>query len=63
MKETLPCFCFGRRGALLPAFGIFTGHRVIRPARQDRIYVIAGDEVIDMGGGGPMAPWRFTAGK
>ena len=48
LKETLPCFCFGPRAALLPAFGSFTGNQVIRPAPDDRIFVIAGDEVIKM---------------
>jgi DNA ligase-associated metallophosphoesterase len=47
LKETLPCFCFGTRAALLPAFGSFTGNQVIRPTRDDRIYVIAGDEVLE----------------
>ncbi|CAB1083487.1 FIG006285: ICC-like protein phosphoesterase [Olavius algarvensis Delta 1 endosymbiont] len=45
-RETLPCFCFGPRIALLPAFGGFTGNQVIRPTIRDRIYVIAGNEVI-----------------
>ena len=48
MKETLPCFCFGTRTALLPAFGSFTGNQVIRPTIDDRIFVIAGDEVLEM---------------
>jgi DNA ligase-associated metallophosphoesterase len=48
LKETLPCFCFGARASLLPAFGSFTGNQVIRPAPDDRIFVIAGDEVIKM---------------
>ena len=48
LKETLPCFCFGPRAALLPAFGGFTGSQVIRPKPEDRIYVIAGDEVVEM---------------
>ena len=47
-RETLPCFCFGEKTALLPAFGGFTGSHVIHPARRDRVYVIAGDEVIGM---------------
>ena len=47
-RETLPCFCFGPRAALLPAFGSFTGTQVICPASDDRIYVIAGDEIIEM---------------
>ena len=48
LKETLPCFCFGPQAALLPAFGSFTGNQVIRPTAEDRIYVVAGDEVIEM---------------
>jgi DNA ligase-associated metallophosphoesterase len=47
-KESLPCFCFGPRGALLPSFGSFTGSRVVRPSREDRIYVVAGDEVVEI---------------
>ena len=45
-KETLPCFCFGRRAALLPAFGGFTGTQVIRPSAEDRVFVAAGDAVV-----------------
>ena len=48
LKETLPCFCFGPRAALLPAFGGFTGNQVIRPTPEDRIYIVAGDEVVEM---------------
>ena len=54
-RETLPCFCFGPGTALLPAFGSFTGCQVIRPARDDSIYVIAGDAVIDLGADEPPA--------
>ncbi len=48
LKETLPCFFFSPRMALMPAFGGFTGNQVIRPTIDDRVYVIAGDEVIEM---------------
>ena len=47
-RETLPCFCFGEKRVLLPAFGSFTGNQVIRPESPDRVYVVAGDEVIEM---------------
>lgn len=50
-QETLPCFSFGPRLALLPPFGSFTGHRSIRPSREDRIYVITGSEVIHLDSG------------
>lgn len=48
LREILPCFCFGSRAALLPAFGGFTGNQLIRPAIDDRIYVIAGDDVFEI---------------
>jgi DNA ligase-associated metallophosphoesterase len=45
-REKLPCFLFGDRVALLPAFGGFTGGASVRPRRGDRVYVIAEDEVV-----------------
>ena len=47
-RETLTCFCFGEKRALLPAFGSFTGNQVIRPEQKERVYTIAGDEVIEV---------------
>ncbi len=46
LKATLPCFCFGTQGALLPAFGGFTGNHVIRPRPDDRVFVIADNAVL-----------------
>jgi uncharacterized protein len=46
----LPCFSFGERRALLPAFGSFTGSYDISPSPSDRIYVIADREIIKMPG-------------
>jgi len=43
---TLPCFYFGRDYALLPAFGEFTGTAVVRPRSGERVFVLAGDEII-----------------
>lgn len=43
---TLPCFCFGSRQALLPAFGEFTGLAKIRPKKDDRIFVVADNRVL-----------------
>ena len=47
-KEILPCFCFGPRLGLLPAFGSFTGNRTLHPAPGDRVYGIAGEEVLEI---------------
>jgi DNA ligase-associated metallophosphoesterase len=48
LKETLPCFCFSPRSALMPSFGSFTGNQVIRPTIDDGIYVTAGEEVLEI---------------
>lgn len=42
----LPCFWFGARYGVLPAFGAFTGTAVVRPKRGDQVFVIADDEVL-----------------
>jgi DNA ligase-associated metallophosphoesterase len=41
----LPCFHFGARVGVLPAFGAFTGMHAIQPAAGERIYVVGGDVV------------------
>lgn len=46
---TLPCFYFGRNQALLPAFGVFTGLARIKPQKEDRVFVIVEDKVLDVG--------------
>ena len=38
----LPCFVLGRRRAILPAFGRFTGLAQIAPAPDERVVAIAG---------------------
>jgi DNA ligase-associated metallophosphoesterase len=47
-REILPCFCFGEKRALLPAFGSFTGNQIIRPEVQERVYVVANNEVVEI---------------
>jgi hypothetical protein len=41
--------CFGKTRALLPAFGSFTGSKVIRTAAGDRDFAIAGGEILRIG--------------
>ena len=41
----LPCFHFGARVGVLPAFGAFTGMHAVRPAAGDRVFAIADDDV------------------
>lgn len=47
-KARFPCFYFGERYALLPAFGDFTGCHDIKPGSKDRIYIITPENVIDV---------------
>jgi DNA ligase-associated metallophosphoesterase len=43
---TLPCFWFGTHQAVMPAFGEFTGSVKIKPDVNDKVYVVAGSEVV-----------------
>lgn len=45
----LPCFWFGPRAVVLPAFSTFVDGRVIRPALGDRVFVVADDQVLPVG--------------
>lgn len=46
----LPCFYFGVAGGILPAFGHFTGLADVPIQPGDRVYVVAGNEVLEVGG-------------
>ena len=43
---TLPCFSFGKRQAILPSFGKFTGKVAIRSNKTDRIFAVLKDKVL-----------------
>lgn len=44
----MPCFHFGTRLALLPAFGVFTGAKRIAPAIEDRIFAVCPDGLVEI---------------
>lgn len=44
----LPCFWFGARYGVLPAFGAFTGTAEVRPRKGDQVFVIADHEVLQV---------------
>jgi uncharacterized protein len=44
----LPCFWFGARFGVLPAFGAFTGNAEVLPRRGDQVFVIAEHEVLQV---------------
>jgi uncharacterized protein len=45
---TLPCFAFGKKQAVLPSFGKFTGRIAIHSSKTDRIFAIANDRVLEI---------------
>jgi DNA ligase-associated metallophosphoesterase len=45
-RVRLPCFWFGQRVGVLPAFGSFTGGTAVRPAGTDQVFALAGGSVI-----------------
>lgn len=45
----LPCYYFGERRGILPAFGQFTGTHIIEPRKDDLIFIIVDSEVISAG--------------
>jgi len=44
----LPCFYFGKKHAILPAFSAFTGLAKIKPTANDHVFVLLGNEVMQL---------------
>jgi metallophosphoesterase superfamily enzyme len=44
----LPCFYFGKTRCILPAFSRFTGTALIEPKRNENVFAIVEDKVIQM---------------
>ncbi len=47
-KLTLPCFIFKKDQAILPAFSSFAGSALVKPEKDDRVFIPAGKEIIEM---------------
>jgi uncharacterized protein len=45
-KINLPCFYFGQKQGLLPAFGNFTGKALIHPEKESCVFVVTPDQVL-----------------
>lgn len=45
-RLTLPCFYFGERQGLLPAFGAFTGLAKVSPKKNDQVFVIVNNKIL-----------------
>lgn len=41
------CFYFQERVAILPAFGNFTGAHTIQPRRGEKVFLVAGGQIVD----------------
>ena len=46
--EKLPCFVFAGQYGILPAFGEFVGHVIVERNENQRVFVIADDEVLKL---------------
>jgi len=46
--QKVPCFYFGAQGGILPAFGAFTGTAALRAGNGDRVFVVAGEDVLEV---------------
>ncbi len=57
----IPCFYFGPRVGVLPAFGEFTGTMKIKPSATDRVFAIADDQVIEVRTKSPAMRTKSTA--
>jgi DNA ligase-associated metallophosphoesterase len=44
----LPCFYVTNNMMVLPSFGSFTGSKAISPKKGDRVFVVTGEEVIEV---------------
>lgn len=42
----LPCFYFGPNHAILPAFSVFTGLKIMKPQKGDHIFAVTPDKII-----------------
>lgn len=45
----LPCFWFGAKCGVLPAFGEFIDHGLVRPRKGDRVFAVGKEEVFALG--------------
>jgi DNA ligase-associated metallophosphoesterase len=44
----LPCFYFGEKQAILPAFGAFTGTHLVYPQPNEQVVVISKDQLVEV---------------
>lgn len=47
------CFHFKSKTGVLPAFGAFTGMKIIKPGQRDRVFAVGPDEVVEVSANQP----------
>lgn len=47
-RMRVPCYWMGRRVGVLPAFGSFTGMKVVQPVVGDRVYAVSADSIMEV---------------
>jgi len=45
-RMKFPCFYFGEKAGILPAFGAFTGTAVIHPEEKDQVYMVVENQIL-----------------
>jgi uncharacterized protein len=45
-KLQFPCFYWSHRGVFLPAYGLFTGVKVLKPLKGEKVYIVAKNKVM-----------------
>ncbi len=48
LRAKIPCYYFGKKNAILPAFGVLTGLHILKPKKSDTFYGIVGPDVIPL---------------
>lgn len=43
-----PCFYFGQYHAILPAFSVFTGLKILKPQESDRYFALTPDKIVQI---------------
>lgn len=44
----LPCFYFGKQQAILPAFSVFTGLKIMKPQKGDLVFALTPNKIIQV---------------
>lgn len=45
---SFPCFYFSKNFAILPAFSVFSGHCIINPKKQDNVFAVVNNSIVQI---------------